>query len=438
MVYYITPWSTISWSTISWSTISLQSFIFESFNLHNMIQEATRSTISSRTLLDLFVTTTTDLISSSGVFPLGLSDHDLIYATIRLKHNRPPPKFIKTRNYKRIDFEKFKYDLECTPFYIASIFEEPDDQLWVWERLFDDISNEHAPWREIKARSFSSPWITCEIRHKMNRRYKLFKAAISSKCPEQWSNYKRVRNEVTSDLRKAKSSYFSTIFNEVKSSSAYWNLLKRSTNPKVRKNIGKFKYDLECTPFYIASIFEEPDDQLWVWERLFDDISNEHAPWREIKARSFSSPWITCEIRHKMNRRYKLFKVAISSKCPEQWSNYKRVRNEVTSDLRKAKSSYFSTIFNEVKSSSAYWNLLKRSTNPKVRKNIGPLKREDGTLELTDPEKANLMNSYFATIGLKLSNTLPPPTNCGHGKTCTDNGARQIFLNSQMSKFQSL
>ena len=77
-----------------------------------------------------------------------------------------------------------------------------------------------------------------------------------------------------------------------------------------------------------------------------------------------------------------LFKAAISSKCPEQWSNYKRVRNEVTSDLRKAKSSYFSIIFNEVKSSSAYWNLLKRATNPKVRKNIGKLKKDDSTLDL--------------------------------------------------------
>ena len=126
------------------NTIKLRS-IFESFNMHNMIQEATRSTISSRTLLDLFVTTKRDLISSSGVFPLGLSDHDLIYATIRLKNKRPSPKIIKTRNYKRMDVEKFKHDLERTPFHIASIFEEPDDQLWVWERLFDDISNEHAP-----------------------------------------------------------------------------------------------------------------------------------------------------------------------------------------------------------------------------------------------------------------------------------------------------
>ena len=111
----------------------------ESVNLNidrlgnNMMQEATRSTISSRTLLDHFVTTKRDLISSSGVFPLGLSDHDLIYATIRLKNKRPSPKIIKTRNYKRMNVEKFKHDLEHTPFHIASIFEEPDDQLWVWE-----------------------------------------------------------------------------------------------------------------------------------------------------------------------------------------------------------------------------------------------------------------------------------------------------------------
>ena len=57
---------------------------------------------------------------------------------------------MKTRNFKKMDVEKFKHDLECTPFHIASIFDEPDDQLWVWERLFDDISNEHAPWKEIR------------------------------------------------------------------------------------------------------------------------------------------------------------------------------------------------------------------------------------------------------------------------------------------------
>ena len=54
----------------------------------------------------------------------------------------------------------------------------------------------------------SAPWITNEIRHKINKRYKLFKAAVTEKCPELWQNYKQARNEVTAALRKAKASYF--------------------------------------------------------------------------------------------------------------------------------------------------------------------------------------------------------------------------------------
>ena len=113
-----------------------------------------------------------------------------------------------------------------------------------------------------------------------------------------------------------------------------------------------------------------------------------------------------------MNRRYKLFKAVISSRCPKLWSDYKRARNEVTSELRKLTSAYFSNIFSEVKTSSAHWNFLKGAINPKVHKNIGPLKRDDDTLEFTDVGKADLIKSYFAMIGLKLSNSLSePPTN---------------------------
>lgn len=84
-----------------------------------------------------------------------------------------------------------------------------------------------------------------------------------------------------------------------------------------------------------------------------------------------------------MNRIYKLFKAAISSKCPKLWSDYKRARNEVTSDIRKAKSVYFSNIFTEMKTTGVYWNLFKGVANRRVRKNIGPLKRDDDTSEFT-------------------------------------------------------
>jgi len=41
---------------------------------------------------------------------------------------------------------------------------------------------------------------------KKSTKDKLFKAAVTKKCPEPWQNYKQARNQVTADLRKAKAS----------------------------------------------------------------------------------------------------------------------------------------------------------------------------------------------------------------------------------------
>lgn len=62
----------------------------------------------------------------------------------------------------------------------------------------------------------------------------------------------------------------------------------------------------------------------------------------------------------------------------------------------------------EVKKSSAYWKLINKATSRiEHKKSIGPLRRNDGSLALIDKEKAQLMNSYFATIGENLINALP-------------------------------
>ena len=62
--------------------------------------------------------------------------------------------------------------------------------------------------------------------------------------------------------------------------------------------------------------------------------------------------------------------------------------------LRLAKASYFSNMFDEVKNTTMYWKLLKKATNPTQPKTIGPLKREDDSLNaLLDEGKATLF--YF-------------------------------------------
>ena len=60
-----------------------------------------------------------------------------------------------------------------------------------------------------KLRSQSLPWVSGALRHKMNRRYKALKKAKKKPNNEElWIKYRRLRNEVTADLRRAKSHYF--------------------------------------------------------------------------------------------------------------------------------------------------------------------------------------------------------------------------------------
>ena len=92
---------------------------------------------------------------------------------------------------------------------------------------------------------------------------------------------------------------------------------------------------------------------------------------------------------------------------PGSWQKYKKARNEVTAALRKAKASNFKKMFDEVKKSSAYWNLINKATCRTERNRIiAPLRRNDGSLALIDKEKAQLMNSYFATIVENLISSL--------------------------------
>lgn len=210
---------------------------FEMFNMENIIPDNTRITPTSSTLIDLIVTTKKELVNLAGTFPLGISDHNLVYASLRLKNRRPPPRVIKVRDYRKLNQDQFKK--ESAPFHIASIFDDSDDYLWAWESLFNDICDDHIPWKEVKVRSRSAPWITNEIRYKMNRRYKLFKLAISEGCPNLWSEYKQIRNEITSELWKAKALHFSKMFNDVESTKENWNLIIKRPNLLYEKVLGQ-------------------------------------------------------------------------------------------------------------------------------------------------------------------------------------------------------
>ncbi|KAL9954935.1 hypothetical protein ACROYT_G042525 [Oculina patagonica] len=222
--------------------------------------EPTRVTRDTSTLIDLVIASRAGLISNTRNLELGISDHMLVYACVQTRVRRPPPKIVKGRTFKNFNRCEFIRDLEDAPWSVCSVFDDPDDCYWAWSNIFNDICNRHAPYREVKIRSQSLPWITPQIRHTMNQRFKILLMARRTNNEELWKIYRELRNKVTLDVRKAKCHYYTELFAEVKDCKSYWRLIKDSACFKTSLPIMAMKGpsgETETSDLAIANILNE-------------------------------------------------------------------------------------------------------------------------------------------------------------------------------------
>ena len=56
-----------------------------------------------------------------------------------------------------MDIRSFRDDIEIVPFHIAFLFDDPDDDLWAWQYVLNDLYDKHAQWKNVKVRSISAP-----------------------------------------------------------------------------------------------------------------------------------------------------------------------------------------------------------------------------------------------------------------------------------------
>ena len=120
-------------------TIIILKGILESYQLFQLITEATRITNRSRTLIDHDITSTPEKVNFSGIIHTGISDHSLIYGIRKLnsiQNTRIMENKIEVRNMKRFNKEQFNADL------LAQLWEQivlkPDtNSMWtLWKDLF--------------------------------------------------------------------------------------------------------------------------------------------------------------------------------------------------------------------------------------------------------------------------------------------------------------
>lgn len=203
------------------STISL-------FNLHQVIQSATRVTSSSSTLIDHIYVNNPDRVVSAQVHQTSISDHFAIQCTVACKIPTARTRTHSTityRSYKHFNEVDFLHDLsECS---FKEIYEsnDPDEAVAAFHRIFLSVYDKHAPVRRKRVGNSSTPpWFTVIISIAIKIRDKL-------KKEKNYSAFKQQRKHVKFLVRQAKKTYFNRITtSESDNTSSIWKALNALTN----------------------------------------------------------------------------------------------------------------------------------------------------------------------------------------------------------------
>ena len=202
------------------------------FGLEQLVEEATRVTKSSATLIDHIYTNIKPQVSKVKVVESvesGISDHSAIFCHWSIKLPKQSPRghtTITFRSFKNFNEINFLFDLSLLPFANVHDHSDPDEALSVWYDTIKPVKDKHAPIQHKRVKATKPcPWLTQELIREITKRDQL-------KRDKRFDEYKKQRNYVLNLDEKAKNNYFSQSVKGNCDTSSIW----KAINSITRKN----------------------------------------------------------------------------------------------------------------------------------------------------------------------------------------------------------
>lgn len=210
--------------------------LFENYNLVQIIDQPTRISRTASTLLDAIFVTNTELICDHGVISAdNISDHKITYCNINLIKIPAIHKIIKYRCFKNFNLNDFLTDMYSLPWNNILYNDDISNKINIFNDLILQLFNQHAPIKEARITKPCAPWLTSNIKIFMKQRDTALRKFKRKKDPNDWSNYKFLRNFTLSMIRKEKKKYLDTICgeNNIKKT---WSTIKNFNITSGKKN----------------------------------------------------------------------------------------------------------------------------------------------------------------------------------------------------------
>ena len=202
--------------------------VFSIHGLKQIIQNATRITKSSASLIDIVLSSNPERIIKSKIISAHLSDHDMVGITRKINASKFKARIITTRCFARYDRSAYRNDVKNSLW--DNVYEQSDVN-HAWYQMYNILLkaiNRHAPLIQKKVRGRECSWLTNSLRKAMRERDSLLKDARRSKFASDWAAYKRKRNQINNLLRKEINSFNrKLLYDNRNNPKQFWKTIKR-------------------------------------------------------------------------------------------------------------------------------------------------------------------------------------------------------------------
>ena len=178
------------------------------FGLKQLIKSPARVTPNTSTLIDHILTNTNGKITECGLINIGLSDHQMIFCTKKIKKE-------KLGDHKQISFRYFKtYSVDEYKKALGKVtspnYEKYHNINMAYNNFFQkliEVVNNTAPLKTARIKNTRNEWFDKEVAKKLSKRDKLFKKFKSSRLNTDWEIYKEARNDIQRTIKQKKKQY---------------------------------------------------------------------------------------------------------------------------------------------------------------------------------------------------------------------------------------
>ena len=143
------------------------------------------------------------------------SDHHLIVVSVAMKEKMQAAHETKARD--RTNWDPALYNSEIGKIDWEEMYESTDMNVIndFFETKVLEVLNKMAPMKTFQSRRKNKSWVSQNVKDLMADRNNLWETAKLSGRPEDWSIYKKRRNEVCKELRKDKNKFYEELYNKM-------------------------------------------------------------------------------------------------------------------------------------------------------------------------------------------------------------------------------